>query len=111
MAVTIMQGDSRAIFLNLTQNGSPLTPDLIDDLEVSIGDILQFAFAEDRVKFDAGTSRWCIWPTQDETFSLDEGSYKVEIRVKYHNMNTTNVQGYTLNDKIKVKPALSREVL
>jgi hypothetical protein len=35
----------------------------------------------------------------------------VEIRAKYKNENTTNVKGYVIVDRIKVKSAQSREVL
>ena len=109
--IQIMQGDSRAIFINFTVNGSTLTPDMIDDLEVMVGEELRFAYSEDTVKYDASRNRWYIWPTQDQTFNLDEGSHKVEVRVKFHNQNTTNVKGYTIDDKVKVKGAQSREVL
>ena len=111
MTVEIMQGDSYAIFMDLTQDGNILTPSMIDELEVQIGENLRLSYQEDTVKFDEQSSRWYIWPTQEQTFALEEGSHKVEIRVRYHNQNTTNVQGYTLSDKIKVKGAVSREVL
>lgn len=111
MAVEIMQGDSYAIFMDLTQDGNQLTPSMIDDLEVYVGESLRLSYLEDSVKYDSSSGRWYIWPTQEQTFALEEGSNKVEIRVRYHNQNTTNVQGYTLTDKIKVKGAVSREVL
>ena len=109
--IQIMQGDSRAIFLNFTVNGSALTPDMIDDLEVMVGEALRFAYAEDTVRYDVLRGKWYIWPTQEETFGLEEGSHKVEVRVRFRNQNTTNVKGYTIDDKIKVKGAQSREVL
>ena len=109
--IQIMQGDSRAIFLNFTVNGAALTPDMIDDLEVMIGDDLRLAYSEDTVKYDASRSKWYIWPTQEQTFALDEGTYKPEIRSRFHNQNTTNVKGFIIDDKIKVIGARSREVL
>jgi len=111
MAVTIMQGDSYAIFMNLTQNGFVLTPDMINDLEVCVGANLRLSYSDDSVWFDDSTQRWYIWPTQEQTFGLEPGIHKVEIRVKYRNQNTTNVKGYVIIDKIKVNSAVSREVL
>lgn len=111
MTVEIRQGDSYAIFINLVQDGYFLTPDMIDDLEIMVGESLRFSYVEDTVKYDPESSRWYIWPTQDETFNLEEGTHKVEVRVKYHNENTTNVKGYTIDDRVKVYGAASREVL
>lgn len=111
MTVDIRQGDSYAIFINLVQDGSFLTPDMIDDLEIMFGEHLRFSYLENTVKYDPESSRWYVWPTQEDTFGLEEGSHKVEVRVKYHNENTTNVKGYTIEDKVKVYSAASREVL
>lgn len=111
MAVTIMQGDSYPIFINLTQDGSVLTPDLLDDLEIYVGEDLRLSYADGTAKFDESSKRWYIWPTQEETFNLEEGSHKVEVRAKYKNTNTVNVKGHTIIDRIKVKSATSREVL
>ena len=109
--IQIMQGDSRAIFINFTVNGSTLTPDMLDELEIFIGEELRLAYTEGSVNFDTSRNKWYIWPTQEQTFNLDEGSHKVEVRVKFHNQNTTNVKGYTIDDKVKVKGSQSREVL
>ena len=111
MAITIMQGDSYPIFLNLTQDGMVLSPDLLSDLEVYVGENLRLSYVEGTVMFDTSSKRWYIWPTQEQTFALEEGGNKVEIRAKYKNENTTNVKGYVIVDRIKVKSAQSREVL
>lgn len=111
MAVTIKQGDSFPIFLDLKQDGAALTPAMVDDLEISIGEEKRYAYTEGTVKYDASSIRWYIWPTQEDTFGMEEGSHKVECRIKYKNQNTTNVNGFVLDDKIKVLGAFSREVL
>lgn len=111
MAVTIMQGDSYPVFINLTQNGMVLVPDMLENLEIHVGADLRFTYAEGTVHYDEGTKRWYIWPTQEQTFSLEPGIHRVEMRIKYHNQNTTNVKGSTVTDKIKVTEAVSREVL
>ena len=110
MMVTIKQGDSVAIFFNLAVNGKTLTPDMVEDLEIYVGDVLGYYYKTGGVKFDTVNQRWYIWPSQEETFGLDEGSYKVEVRPKYRDNNVT-VKGFELNDKIKVKASSSREVL
>lgn len=111
MAVTIKQGDSYGIFLNLNQSGQTLTPDMVDDIEIYIGEALRFSAVDGGVKFDTSSNRWFIWPTQEQTFTLEEGTHKVEIRVKFKNANKPNVKGHDLSDKIKVKGSQSREVL
>ena len=111
MAVTIKQGDSRIIWFNLKVNGEILTPDMIEELEIYIGDNLRLTFGEGEIKFDSVSNRWYIWPTQEQTFALDVGSHKVEIRRKYKNATIDNVLGYDLPEKIKVKASTSQEVL
>lgn len=109
--LTIKQGDSYGILLNLSQDGQVLVPDMVNDIEVCIGETLRYSAVDGGVKFDTNTNKWYIWPTQDETFSLEEGTHKVEIRVKYKNNTKTNVKGYDLLDKVKVRGSVSREVL
>ena len=111
MAVTIMQGDSYPVFINLTQDFKTLVPEMVDDLEICVGTDLRYYWADKSVLFDTASKRWYIWPTQEETFSLDPGTHKVEIRVKYHNQNNANVKGFTITERIKVTEATSREVL
>lgn len=111
MAVTIKQGDSCGIFLNLVQNDTVLLPSMVDDIEIYVGESLRLSAADGGVKFDPDSQRWYIWPTQEQTFSLEEGTHRVEVRVKYKNQNTTNVKGYDLDDRIKVRGSVSEEVL
>lgn len=111
MAITIMQGDSYPIFLNLTQDGMALSPDLLSDLEVYVGENLRLSYVEGTVMFDTSSKRWYIWPTQEQTFALEEGGNKVEIRPKYKNETKIYVKGHKLIDRIKVLGAQSREVL
>lgn len=111
MTITIKQGDSCGIFLNLKQNDQPLLPSMVDDLEVYIGETLRLTAVEGTVKFDTSSSRWFIWPTQEQTFALEEGAHKVEIRAKYKSGVRESVKGYDLPDKIKVRASQSRNVL
>lgn len=109
--VEIKQGDSYAIFVNLAQDGKVLTPSMVDDLEVSVGEALRFCYLDGSLHFDTQTNHWYIWPTQEQTFSMEEGSYKVEVRAKYKNQEESDVRGYDLEDRIKVRRSASREVL
>ena len=111
MAVVIKQGDSRAIFFDMKVNGATLTPDMIENLEIYIGQELRLTYQEGGVKFDSNSQRWYIWPTQEQTFKLEEGNHPVEIRRKYKNTDMDNVIGHDLDEKIKVKGSTSREVL
>lgn len=111
MNVKLMQGDSFPIFIHLTQGGYVLTPDMVDDLEVCVGDSLQLLYSSGEVHFYEPKQYWYIWPTQAQTFELEAGSNKVEVRVKYKNQELSGVKGYTLQDKIKVYDTESTEVL
>ena len=111
MVITIMQGDSWPIYMNLTQSGKTLTPDLIDDLEICVGDNWRFSYEEGTALFDEKTKRWYIWPTQNDTFSMEPGSYKPQIRAKYKNQKQVYVKGQIASDSIKVTEAKSREEL
>lgn len=111
MAVVIKQGDSRDIYFAMKVNGSPLTPDMLEDLEICIGEELRLTYQNGGVKFDSNSQRWYIWLSQKQTFSLEEGNYKVEIRRKYKNTPRDNVIGNELTEKIKVIGSLSQEVL
>lgn len=109
--IKIKQGDSCGVYLNLKQNGNKLLPEYVDDIEVCVEGNLRLTAVEGTVKFDSASKRWYIWPTQEQTFGLEEGIHKVEIRVKYKNNANTNVKGYDLADRIKVLGSMSKEVL
>jgi len=108
--MTIMQGDSYTIYLNLTQSGDTLTPDLVDDLEVYIGETLRKTFSAGSVFFDAESGIWSIRPTQEETMALEEGSHEVTVRVKYKGQVQADVMGIVIG-RIRVQACVSKEVL
>lgn len=108
MAITIMQGDSYPLFLNLHQDGKLLTPSMVEDMEVCVGDVLRFTKSEGTLGYDEAKKMWYFWPTQEDTF-LMEGMYDVYVRPKYPN-TPPQVYGYKV-DKIKVIYTESREVL
>lgn len=108
--MTIMQGDSYTIYLNLTQSGTSLTPDLVDDLEVYIGEELRKSLSGGGVFFDAEAVMWFIRPTQQETQALEEGTHEVTVRVKYKGQPPSDVMG-TVVGRLRVQACVSKEVL
>lgn len=108
--MTIMKGDSYPIYLELTLDDEVLTPDMIAELEVCVGDALRKCYTEKEVMFDYSSSRWYIWPTQQETLELPQGPYHVVIRIKYNNQDMEEVQGFKIG-KIDVVDTFSEEVI
>lgn len=79
--MTIMQGDEYGIPLGLTIDGVPATPDMIADLEVSIGN---------RVKrYSDGSLPYVeecgfLWPlVQSDSLYMRPTTYDVQARVKF----------------------------
>ena len=81
--ITMRQGESYRIYLNLSQNDSVLTPDMIEDLKICIGDTFSKTWKQGGVAFDETQSRWLIFPTQRETLNMREGKSKISCHVKY----------------------------
>ncbi len=105
----MMQGDSYPVFIDLKQDGVTLTPDMIDDLEVCVGENLRKTYSGGGVAFDTGTQMWYIRPTQQETLDLPEDSYTVIVRVKYKNQ-PADVKGISVG-RITIRDTHSEEVL
>lgn len=82
--IKIMQGDSYPIYVNIRQDGYTLTPSLITDLEICVGDNLRKTYRSGGVKFDSNLQKWYFIPTQNETFALSAGSHEVITRIKYY---------------------------
>ena len=81
----ISQGDSYPIFFKLTQAGYVLTPDMLDDMRVCVGEVLEFQLSKNEVFFDNDLQLWYFRPSQADTMLLDPESYQVDARVKYTN--------------------------
>lgn len=105
--MNIMQGDAYPIEIEIKQNGDVLTPDMIDDLEICVGDDIRKTYANKEAVHSDGY--WYIRLTQEDTFGMDEGSHKVTVRVKYKNQ-PPDVVG-RLAGRIKVFRSHSKEVL
>ena len=80
--IKITQGESYPIFINIKQDGVQLTPDMIQDLKICVGN-LHYTYLGGGVMYDASRLSWYINPTQQETLSLDKGKNEICAHVKY----------------------------
>lgn len=81
MAVKIMRGDSYYIPVDITHDGVTVTPDMVDEIEISVGSALQKYMSDGSVIYDNGT--WYFRLSQEETFALED-SCEVYVRTAYH---------------------------
>ena len=108
--MTIMQGDSYPIYIELTQDGDVLVPEMISELEVCVGDKLRKTYSNGEVKFDKEKNQWYIHPTQEETLGLNPDSYPVYVRVRYKNTAMEEVVGLRVG-RITVTDSISEAVI
>lgn len=84
--MTIMRGDAHAVPVELTQGGYVLTPEMVEDVEISVGDVLIRNYSDGGVMFDEELQQWYFRLTQTETLAMEaDESYQVIARVKYTN--------------------------
>ena len=107
----IMQGDSYPIYMELTQDGAPLTPDMVAELEVCVGDKLRKLYSSQQVLFDESSDRWYIHPAQEETLGLEANTnYDVFVRIRYKGTIPEEVLGMRLG-QIAVRDGTSEAVI
>lgn len=82
----IMQGDSYPIPIDITQDGVVITPEMVEDVEITVGSEIRKTLSDGGVSYDGGN--WYFLLTQQETFSVS-GNQEVVCRLKYP------VTGYT----------------
>ena len=83
----IMQGDSYPIPIDIMQDGVAITPEMVDEVEITVGKEIRKTLSQGGVTFEDGS--WYFLLSQQETFSLS-GTQPVIVRLKYP------VTGYTL---------------
>lgn len=84
--MTIMRGDAYAVPVELTQDGYALTPDMVNDVEITVGDVLTRNYSAGDVVYDEELQQWFFRLTQAETLAMEaDESYQVIARVKYTN--------------------------
>lgn len=81
----IYQGDSYPIPFGLEQADYVLTPEMVADIRLTVGEELSYTMSSGGVFFDAESQKWYFRPSQAETLALDVDSYQVMAKVKYGN--------------------------
>jgi hypothetical protein len=87
----IMQGDSYPIPVDIMQDGVVITPEMVEDVEITVGAEIRKLYSTGGITFENDT--WYFLLTQQETFSMS-GSNEVICRLKYP------VSGYTQGTRI-----------
>ena len=101
----MMQGDSYNLGINILNNaGSPVTPDDIKDVEITIGN-LRKTYLNAEIIFRDGV--WLFPLSQEETFGYWPSSVKAQVRVMWAN---GVVEGKPLYG-VRISESISKEVL
>jgi hypothetical protein len=89
VAMKIMQGDACRIPFCVKQDGRTLVPEMITDLEVTVGR-LRKTYREGNVTWDGAA--WYVYLSQEETMAMS-GVDHIRIRVRYLDQPWVSVQG------------------
>ena len=101
----MMQGDSYSLGISILNNaGSPVTPDDVIDVEITIGH-LRKTYKNAQLTFHDGV--WLFPVSQNESFGMWPSSVKAQVRVKWAN---GVVEGMPLYG-IRNEESISKEVL
>ena len=111
-SVKIMQGDSYAVFvaLRIRQTGEPITPDMVSEVEITVGESLRKTYSAGEVHYDFDQGLWYFIPSQEETFAMEPDSYEVQARPKFANGQYSTVKGISVGNII-ILDANSEEVI
>ena len=95
----MMQGDQYRIPLSLTyEDGAPVTPNELKDLEVFIGSVRK-TLADGGVSFEEGEGQFYVYITQEDTFKL-RGDVKIQVRPLVASGEVVGINLETANVKI-----------
>ena len=81
--IKLHQGDSYGIPVLLIQDGAPLTPELVQEIQLTVGNQLHRSLSAGDLLTTATPGYYCFVPTQAETLAMKPGTYDVAVRVKY----------------------------
>ena len=101
----ILQGDSYPIPVEVRQDGIVVTPELVEEVEITIGSTVRKTYTGGGVFFES--DMWYFLLTQEESFSLS-GGYDVVLRLKYP--GSGNVIGIRAG-KLSVEQTEQKEVI
>lgn len=109
---TMMQGDTYGVFvsLRLRETPVPITPELVSEIELLVGQQLRKTYSEGQVLYDSARECWYFVPTQEETLAMEPGMYEVQVRVKFRNDDHSPVKGVSVGTLL-LKDAVSGEVI
>lgn len=101
----MMQGDSYNLGIQILNNaGSPVTPDDIRDVEITIGSIRK-TYRNAQLKYQDGV--WMFPLSQQDTFDYLPAAQKAQVRVMWAN---GVVEGQPIYG-VRIDESLSKEVL
>lgn len=110
--MVIMQGDSYPIMISLVHDAEvPLTPEMVEEVEVTVGEGLILTHSSGGVLYDAVEGNWYIHPSQEQTFALATGTHQLLARVKYRDTPRPVVVGIEFDTNLHVRKSNSKEVL
>lgn len=104
----IMQGDAYYVPIDIEQDGVTLTPEMISDIEISVGSIIRKTYSGGDVQYSDG--QWYFRLSQTDTLDLESGVHYVQTRVKYLNRPEADVFGIVAG-AVSVIESNSKEVL
>lgn len=96
----MMQGDTYWIPFVIRQGDTLITPDLVDNVEFTIGGISRFY--PDSVAYSGG--QWQFPLTQQQTFSLPGGKQPVQARIQFKDGSVVGGRG----EPVAVRESISR---
>ena len=76
----IMQGDSYPIPVDIMQDGVVVTPEMVEDMEITVGAEIRKLYSAGDITFENNT--WYFLLKQQDTFSMS-GNNEVVCRLKY----------------------------
>ena len=101
----IFQGDSYPIPVEIRQDGVPVTSELVEEIEITIGSDIRKTYTGGGVFYE--DEMWYFLLSQEDTFSLS-GGYDVLLRLKHP--GSGNVVGTKIG-KLSVEKAERKEVI
>lgn len=104
--ISIMQGDALYLPVKLTLNGEPVTPDAVEAVRFTFGNLYKAYPGE--VEWDAASGRFNLPLSQDETFALQPGSLRVIVRPKFKD---SSIRGWRAATEIQVLPCEDKELM
>ena len=101
----ILQGDSYPIPVEIMQDGAIVTPEMVEEVEITIGTEVRKTYSSGEIFYEDEV--WYFLLGQADSFSLS-GGYDVVLRLKYP--GSGNVIGAKIG-KLSVEKASRKEVI